>query len=102
PDRPHPQMCIITSVFVPSGGQFKQIIKLVKESDPFEADLISPIEFIIDTENESEQQEEIEIGFISQINNVKFSESGKYLFKVYVGDDLLKNVPINVIVKNNE
>lgn len=98
PEQPHPQMFIITNVAVETGKEYKQIISLVKDDKPDE-NIIEPIIFSLGIGKES-GQDNAEVGFIGQINNIKFKESGKYLFKIYIDDIFLKEIPIMVTVNN--
>jgi len=95
-EQPHPQMFIITNITIETGKEYKQIIKLVKDDKPNE-DIINPIILPFTIGKESGQNE-VEFGFIGQINNTKFKESGKYLFKIYINDTFLKEIPIVVTV----
>jgi len=42
-----------------------------------------------------------ELGFLGQISNVKFDKEGIYKFKIYVNDNLIKEIPlaVNKIIK---
>lgn len=90
----HPQMFIIVNISVNTAGTYKEIIKLVKEEDGSE--IIKPFEFNLTT-NEANS----ELGIFGQINNVKFEIEGKYKFKIYVNNNLIKEIPliINKIIK---
>lgn len=98
PEQPHPQMFIVTNVTVETGREYEQIIKLVKDDKPSE-DIIDPVKFQFGVGKESGQNE-AEVGFVGQIHNVKFKESGKYLFKIYINDVFLKEILIAVTVNN--
>ena len=97
-EQPHPQMFIVTNMTVETGRDYKQVIKLVKD-DKQNEDVITPISLSFGIGKESGQSN-VEFGFIGQINNAKFKESGRYLFKVYIDDVLLFETPITVVVNN--
>jgi hypothetical protein len=97
-EQPHPQMFIVTNIAVDTGRDYKQIIKLVKEEKPDE-NIIKPIEISVGFGKESGQSS-VEFGFIGQLNNIKFKESGKYLVKIYIDDVLLGEIPISIVVNN--
>lgn len=97
-NQPHPQMFIATNVSVKSGKDYKQTIRLVKEDKP-EDDIMPPIEFPFSMSREGNPNE-VEVGFIGQINNIKFKDSGVYEFKIYIDEIFLKSVQINVVVSS--
>lgn len=97
-EQPHPQMFMVTNITIETGRDYKQIIKLVK-ADKQEENIIKPIEVPFGIGKESGKSE-VEFGFIGQLNNIKFKESGKYLIKIYINELLLKDIPINVVVNN--
>jgi hypothetical protein len=85
----HPQMFIVANILVDTAGTYKEIIKLVREEDGIE--IITPFEFNI-TANKANA----ELGVFGQINAVKFDKEGIYKFKIYVNDNLIKEISLIV------
>ena len=92
--KPHPQMFVVTNLSVAKmAGSYKQEIKLVRESDGEE--IIKPLVFNFSF-SEGNTEVPVDVGVIAQLNNVLFSELGKYFFQIYFDENLLAKVPIFV------
>lgn len=81
----HPQLFIVSNVSTSQSGNFKEIIKIVREKDGFE--IVKPIEFNISTPSTIDKSKETKIGFIGQFNGVKFEELGSYLVQVFIDEE---------------
>lgn len=90
----HPQMYIVTNITVDKGKEYKGIIKLVGEED--EVEVIKPLQFSISSPTAGSGKNKAELAFIGQINNVKFENEGKYLFRIYVNETLIDEVSLEV------
>ena len=90
----HLQMFIVVNIIVDTAGTYKETIKFIKESDGIE--IIKPLEFNLVTNKGNS-----ELGVFGQISNVKFNEEGIYKFKIYVNDNLIKEIPL-VVNKINQ
>lgn len=92
----HPQLFIVVNVLIDKEGTYKEVIKLIRKEDNQE--IITPLEFNLSASKQPEGKK-IEWGVVGQINNIKFEKSGKYEFKIFVNDELVDSIPLNVNVK---
>lgn len=88
------QMFIVVNILVNTAGIYEGIIKLTREEDRVED--MKPLKF-----NLVANKDNSELGFLGQINNVKFDKEGIYKFKIYVNDSLIREIPliVNKIIK---
>jgi len=89
----HSQMFIVVNITAGIAGEYKEVIKFVREEDKTE--IIKPLEFNMRT-NKSNS----EIGVLGQISNIKFDKEGKYKFKIYINNNLIQEIPL-MVNKNN-
>lgn len=93
-NKPHHQMFFVTNISVTDiDSSYKQEIKLVRESSGEE--IIRPIVFNFSF-GKKNVEVPVDVGCITQMNNVIFPEHGKYLFEVYLNGDILTKVPVSV------
>lgn len=88
----HPQLFIVTNILVEEIGSYKEVVKLVRVDDG--QDVIKPMEFDFSANKLDDQG--IEFGVIGQINNIVFEKSGKYVFKIFLNQDLMGEIPLEV------
>lgn len=80
----HSQLYIVTNVSIEKSGNFKQIIKIIKEKD--NSEIAGPIEFNI-TQNIAEGGKIPSVGFIAQLNNIKFTDFGNYKVQLFINEE---------------
>lgn len=87
----HPKFSIITSFSLKNWeGKHTQVIKIVHAEDEKEIGHPIAIEFMADKKME-------EINFIGDIINTSFDRSGKYFVRIYIDNNLIHSVPLDVI-----
>lgn len=92
----HPQLFIVANILIDQEGTYKEVIKLVRKED--DQEIITPLEFNLSAPKQPEGKK-IELGVVGQINNIKFEKSGEYEFKIFVNDELIDSIPLNVSIK---
>jgi hypothetical protein len=88
----HPQMYIVSSVFIEGSGTFEKEIKIVRVRDNFE--IISPLKFTLIAKGDKGA----EFGVLGQLSNLKFDEAGNYEVRIFVNSNLVNKVPFNVSI----
>lgn len=91
----HPQLYIVTNVSIKKRGSYRQIIKIVRDSDNFE--IVKPLEFAIPIEELPALVGEAKVGFIGQMNGINFDEFGSYTVQVFIDSLKIGESRINVI-----
>lgn len=92
----HHQLFIVANILIDREGTYKEVIKLVRKED--DQEIITPLEFNLSA-SEQPEGKKIELGVVGQINNIKFEKSGEYEFRIFVNDELIDSIPLNVSVK---
>lgn len=80
----HPQLYVVANIGVKKIGNYKQIIKLVRNRDNQE--VISPLEFGLAV-GQLPATGIVNAGVIGQLNNIKFEEEGSYSIQVFIDQD---------------
>ncbi len=88
----HPQLFIVVNISVEKEGKYKEMIKLVRKKDNVE--IMKPLEFDLFPKSISEKK--IELGVVGQMTNIKFEKSGEYVFKIFLNNDFLGEVPFYI------
>jgi len=77
----HPQFYIVTNIGIKQVGNYKLIIKIVRNRDGQE--IITPLEFNL-TIGQLPATNIANAGVIGQLNNVKFEEAGTYSVQIFI------------------
>jgi len=88
----HPQMFIVSSVYLKGAGKYEKEIKIIRMRDNFE--LVSPLKFYLVVEGD----QEAEFGVVGQLANVKFDEAGDYEVQILVNSKLINKIPFKVSI----
>jgi len=94
----HPQLYIVTNVSIKKTGNYKQIIKIVRDEDNLE--IIKPLEFNVLSEQLPTSGSEAKVGFIGQMNSINFEKFGTYVVQVFIDTLKIGEVKINVAKRN--
>lgn len=87
-----PQLYFVSNVIISGKGHYKKLIKIVRKRDNVE--IISPLPFELDIS----EDKEAEFGVIGQLTNIKFEETGTYEVQIFVNDQHIKSLILNVSV----
>jgi len=89
----HPQLYIVTNISIKKIGNYKQIIKIVREIDSVE--IIKSLEFNVLIPN-IPSPKEARVGFIGQFNSIKFEEFGDYLAQVFIDSEKIGEIKLSI------
>lgn len=78
----HPQFYIVSNVSVKKTGDYKQTIKITREED--KEIIFSLPETVFPVTKLPEETKEFNIGFMAQINALKFEKYGSYDIQIFV------------------
>lgn len=84
-----PQLYFVANLSFKQIGLYKVAVRL---QSPSREDIIKPLEFDASIKSSLTN----EFGILAQINAVSFSTEGKYVFRVFVDDKLVREVPLTV------
>jgi hypothetical protein len=88
----HPQMFVTTNILVKTDGEHNEIIKLVRDGD--EVDIMEPLNIKLNVLRD--RKDSAELGFLGQLNGIKFEKEGKYIFKIYMDGVIIGEIPLEV------
>lgn len=88
----HPQMYIVSSMSIKGDGNYEKIIKIIRLKDNVE--IVSPLKFNLIVKG----GQEAEFGILGQLTNVKFEEAGQYEIQIFVNSEMIKKIPLSIMV----
>lgn len=91
----HPQMFVVSSISIKGSGNYEEIIKIIRIRDNVE--IIDPLKFNFAIKGE----DEAEFGVLGKLTNIKFDEEGLYEVQIFINSELIKKLPLTIILNQH-
>jgi len=88
----HPQMFVVVNVRITRSGKYRQTLKMINEINQIEI-FKQDFDLNIDIPKGKKQ---VEVGTVAQLNNISFSNYGKYKIQVFLDDEFVDESGIEV------
>ncbi|MCG2694816.1 hypothetical protein L6261_01910 [Candidatus Parcubacteria bacterium] len=87
----HSQMFVVSNLTLEKGGKYKQSVKIINDKNKDEV-------FLKDLNIEiPENKKKVEVGMITQLNDINFINYGKYKIQIFINDEMIGESEIEII-----